>query len=327
MNAYAGKSVLVTGGLGFIGSTLAIELVRLGARVTLVDSELPETGANPFNIDPVRGEVETVQGDIGDEALAARLVRGKDFVFNLAGTLSHTDSMRFPLRDLHANAGAHVTLLEACRTVAPNARILYAGTRGQYGAPKFLPVTESHPLDSVDANGIAKTAGEAYHLLYARHYGMHCSSLRLPNTYGPRHQMKHHRQGVLNWFVRRVLDGDPIVLYGEGNQLRDVQYVDDVVRAMLATLASEKSSGEAFNLGGSPLSLKAVAETLVRLNGSGKIEVKPYPADAKGVEVGDFTASIAKIEGALGWKPTTSADEGFATTLAYYRKHKDRYWS
>jgi UDP-glucose 4-epimerase len=327
MKYYEGKSVLITGGLGFIGSTLAIELVRIGANVTIIDSEMPDTGANPFNIESVRNDVEFVSGDIGDESLITKLVAGKDCIFNLAGTLSHTDSMKFPLRDLHANCEAHVALLEAYRTHAPSARVLYAGTRGQYGTPQQLPVTESHPLNAMDVNGINKTAGEAYHLLYARHYGMHCTSLRLPNTYGPRHQMKHARQGVLNWFIRRVLDGDPIVLFGEGTQVRDVQYVDDVVDAMLLSLADGKTRGEAYNLGGSPLSLRSVAELLVKLNGTGNIEVKPYPADAKGVEVGDFTADISKIETVIGWKPSTSPEKGFSETLSYYREHKDHYWS
>jgi nucleoside-diphosphate-sugar epimerase len=326
MDKYRGRKVLVTGGLGFIGSTLAIRLVQLGASVTLLDSELAETGANHFNIEPCRQEMRLVIGDVGDAPLIRDLVKDKDFIFNLAGTLSHTDSMKYPLRDLHANCSAHVVLLEACRELNPSARILFAGTRGQYGAPQTTPVNELHPLSAADANGINKTAGEAYHLLYSRHYGLHACSLRLSNTYGPRHQMKHHRQGVLNWFVRRILDGDPILLFGDGSQIRDVHYVDDVVDAILMTLISDNSKGQAYNLGGTPMSLKQVAELLLKLNPSGKIEFKPYPNEFKGVEVGDFIADYSKIRDNIGWQPQTRPEAGFEKTLQYYQENRAHYW-
>jgi UDP-glucose 4-epimerase len=326
LDNYRGKSILITGGLGFIGSTLALRLVDLGATVTLLDSDLPETGANRFNIDPSKSSINLVIGDIGNAPLIQEQVQGKDFIFNLAGTLSHTDSMKYPLRDLHANCSAHVILLEACRERNPGARILFTGTRGQYGNPQYTPVNELHPLLAADVNGINKTAGEGYHLLYSRHYGLHTCSLRLSNTYGPRHQMRHHRQGVLNWFVRRVIEGDPILLYGDGSQIRDVHYVDDVAEAMLMTLASDQSNGQVYNLGGTPMSLKQVAELLVKLNGSGRIEMKPYPADAKGVEVGNFIADYSKIRNSVGWQPNTLPEVGFETTLQYYRKNRAHYW-
>jgi UDP-glucose 4-epimerase len=325
-SVYVGKRVLITGGLGFIGSTLAIRLAKLGAQVTIIDSELPDSGSNRFNIEPVAHSIESIIGDIGNADLIGELVRHKDLIFNLAGTLSHTDSMRHPHRDLYANCSAHVTLLEACRSRNTTTKILYTGTRGQYGNPQTMPVNETHPLASSDVNGINKTAGEAYHLLYAKHYGMHCCSLRLSNTFGPRHQMKHHRQGVLNWFVRRVLDGEPIFLFGDGSQVRDIHYVDDVVEAMILTLASNNTSGNVYNLGGTPISLKEVAELLTELHGSGSIEYRPYPSDFKWVEVGDFISDYSKIQQAIGWKPTTPPREGFLKTLSYYQQHRSKYW-
>lgn len=326
LEKYRGSNVLVTGGLGFIGSTLSLRLAELGAHVTVIDCELPESGANPFNVSEGPASLEITTGDIGDATLIRRLVAGKSFIFNLAGTLSHTDSMRQPLRDLYSNCSAHVVLLEACRETNPAARILFTGTRGQYGNPQKTPVDEAHPLVSADVNGINKSAGEAYHLLYARHYGMHACSLRLSNTYGPRHQMRHHRQGVLNWFVRRVLDGDPILLFGDGKQVRDVHYVDDVVEAMLMTLASDKSKGEIYNLGGTPLSLRQVADLLIELNQGGQIEFKSFPPEFKWVEVGDFIADYSKIRDSIGWQPRVQPREGFEKTLRFYRQNRPQYW-
>jgi len=324
--SYRGKRVTITGGLGFIGSTLATRLVGAGAQVTLVDCELPDSGANRFNIAPIKDQVEIIASDIASAALIEPALVRTEYLFNLAGTLSHTDSMRDPAKDLHSNCTAHLSLLDSCRKLNPAIRILYAGTRGQYGRPLRSPVDESHPLHSADANGINKTAGESYHLLYARYYGLHTCSVRLSNAYGPRHQMKHARQGVLNWFVRRVLDGDPILIYGEGTQVRDTHYVDDVVDALLMTLASDASRGEAFNLGAHPLSLASVAKLLVELNGSGAIEYRPYPPDALGVEIGDYVADCSKIKKLVGWSPRVQPKEGFLKTLEYYREHKSQYW-
>ncbi|MGK5082319.1 NAD-dependent epimerase/dehydratase family protein [Bdellovibrionota bacterium FG-1] len=323
---YHGKSVLITGGLGFLGSNLAIRLTELGARVTILDCKLPESGANDFNVEPVHEQVRVVLADVGDRSVTDSLVVGKDLIFNLAGTLSHTDSMRDPYQDLHCNCIGHIRLLDSVRTHAPQARILYAATRAQYGRPQYNPVDEKHPMISADANGINKAAGEAYHFLYGHAYGLFTTSLRITNTYGPRHQMRHHRQGVLNWFVRRVLDGDPILVYGDGMQIRDMNHVDDVVAAMLVTLACDRSRGEAFNLGGNQVRLKELAELLVRLNGSGKVEIIPYPKDSKEVEIGDYIADTSKIEKLIGWKAKVPVAEGFAQTLEYYRQNRGEYW-
>ena len=298
----------------------------MGAKVTIIDNQMPETGANEFNLEPIRAQTEVIIADVGDRSVLDGLVGRIDTIFNLAGTLSHTDSMRDPYRDLHSNCTGHMQLLDSVRDAKSSAKILYAATRAQYGRAQKLPVDENHPLISADVNGINKTSGEAYHMLYSRAYGVRTCSLRLTNTYGARHQMRHHRQGVLNWFVRRVLDGNPILVYGSGQQIRDINYVDDVVDAMLMAAGSDKTNGEIYNLGGNHVSLKALGELLVKLNGSGKVEIVPYPKDSKEVEVGDFVADTRKIESVLGWKAKVSPEEGFARTLDYYRKNQSKYW-
>jgi nucleoside-diphosphate-sugar epimerase len=293
--------------------------------VAIIDSKAPFAGANEFNLAPVVGKVTLKVCDIADKEVAP-LVEGADYIFNLAGALNHTESMRNPLSDLHANCAAHVSFLELLRKSAPSARVLYAGTRGQYGAPKYLPVDESHPMRSTDANGINKIAGEAYHLLYAKHYDLHACSIRLSNTYGPRHVMTNPGQGVLNWFIRKNLDGEPIELFGGGGQKRDIHFVDDVVDAMLLALASPHTKGEAYNLGGEAMSLKAFAEAVVRLAGKGRVQVRAYPPSFKAVEIGDYQADYSKAEKTFGWKPATPLEEGLNRTLRYYEQYRSYYW-
>ena len=324
---YSGQSVLITGGAGFIGSNLAIRLVELGAQVSVIDNFMPGGGANRFNLKPVQDRVHLVQADLADVAALQPLVQKAAYVFNLAGALSHIDSMKDPASDLHANCTAHLPLLELLRRENPKAKTLYAATRGQYGRAAQLPVTESAVLESVDANGISKIAGESYHLLYARAHGLFTCSFRLSNTYGPRHQMAHHRQGVFNWFVRRLLDGDKIQIYGQGTQIRDSNYVDDVVDAMLLALVTDGARGEVFNLGGFPVSLKQLGELLVDVHGSGSLEYFEAPAESKGVEIGDYVADISKAKRLLGWLPRVDPREGFTKTLEYYKANREHYWS
>ncbi|MBI5487506.1 MAG: NAD-dependent epimerase/dehydratase family protein [Deltaproteobacteria bacterium] len=323
---YAGASVLITGGLGFIGSNLAHRLVALGARVTLLDSMRPECGGNEHNVAGIREQVVVELGDVRDSERVSRLVRGMDVVFNLAGTASHTDSMADPYTDLDINCRGQIGVLEACRTHNPGVRVVFTGTRGQYGRAERLPVDERQPLVPADANGINKTAGEQYHLLYHRYYGLRTTSLRLSNTYGPRHQMKHARQGVICWFVRQVLDGRPIRVYGDGKQVRDTNYVDDVVEALCRAGASAEADGEVFNLGGAPVGLVDLAQAIIRLAGRGSFELCEYPAASRGVEVGDYVADTTKIEQRLGWKAAVSLDEGLRRTIEFYGKEKAHYW-
>lgn len=323
---YKDKNVLVTGGLGFIGSTLAIKLVKLGAKVTIIDSLVPDYGGNLFNIKPVKDKLKVNISDVRDRHSMDYLVQGQDVMFNLAGTLSHVDSMRDPFTDLEINCVSQLSILEACRHNNPKIKILYAGTRNQYGKAKYLPVDERHPLEPTDVNGINCNAGEYYHILYNNVYCIKTCSFRLTNTFGPRHQMKHPRQGVLNWFLRQILDGEEIKLFGTGEQIRDINYVDDVVNAFLLAGGSRKVWGEAYNLGGTPASLKDFVKKAIEVYGKGKFRVVPFPGDRKKIEIGDYIADYSKMKKTLGWKPRTRLETGIKKTLKYYEKNKKNYW-
>lgn len=324
--SYAGKKVLITGGLGFIGSTLAHRLVAAGAEVVVLDALLPDGGGNPHNIEAIRDRVTVRIGDVRDRAVLEETIPGVEVLFNLAGTLSHTDSMKDPWTDLDINGRAQLGLLEVCRARNPGVKVVFAGTRAQYGRARYLPVDEQHPLVAADANGIAKTAGEAYHFLYHAHYGLRATSLRISNTYGPRHQMRHPRQGVFGWFVRQALDDAPLLVFGDGRQVRDAVYVDDVVEALCRAGASEAADGEAFNLGASPVALVEFAEAVVRAAGRGRVELRPYPESSRRVEVGDYVADTSKIRQRLGWRPAVSLEEGLARTVAFYERERAHYW-
>ena len=323
---YRGRRVLITGGLGFIGSTLAIALVDLGARVTIVDSMIPGYGGNLFNIAPVRDRVTVNISDVRDRSSMNYLVQGCECLFNLAGTLSHVDSMTDPFTDLEINCVSQLSILEACRRHNPALKIGFAGTRGQYGRTGHGPVNEDAPMRPLDVNGINNVAGEAYHLLYHQVHGIRAFSLRLTNTFGPRHQMRHHRQGVLNWFLRQLIEGKPVRLYGTGLQIRDTNYVDDVVEAFLTAMADDRADGQVFNVGGEPVSLLEFVEQAICIHGSGTYELVEYPANAKPIEIGDYVADWSRIRNTLGWKPRVALADGIARTLAYYRQHLHHYW-
>ena len=326
MVSYKNKKVLITGGLGFIGSTLAIELVKYGAKVTIIDSLIPQYGGNLFNIDPVKNKVNINISDVRDRHSMNYLVQGQDIMFNLAGTLSHVDSMQDPFTDLEINCVSQLSILEACRNNNPEIKIIYAGTRNQYGKAQYLPVDEKHPIEPTDINGINCNAGEDYHILYNNVYSIKACSLRLTNTFGPRHQMKHPRQGVLNWFIRQLIDGEEIKLYGTGNQIRDINYIDNVVNAFLMAGASDKVWGEVFNLGGIPVSLKDFVKEAIKVNKRGKYRVVGFPEERKKIEIGDYVADYSKISKALGWKPKTKLADGIKKTIEYYKKYKKLYW-
>jgi UDP-glucose 4-epimerase len=322
---YSGVRVLVTGGLGFIGSNLSHRLVQLGAEVTLLDALLPETGANLYNIKDIEREVRVNICDLRDEAAVNQLVQGQDVIFNLAAQVSHTRSMREPFYDLDINCRGHLTLLEACRKYNPDVKIVYTGTRSQYGRIQYTPVDEEHPINPVDTNGITKHAAEQYHLLYHNVYGMKTTSLRLTNTYGPRHQMRHSEQGFINWFLRLAMDDETINVF-DGSQKRDLHYVDDVVEALLLAGVNPRSDGEVFNTGGEALSLLEIAQTIVDVAGCGSISVKSFPEERRRIEVGSYIADYTKIQKTLGWKPTTPFREGVKKTLEYYEAHRKHYW-
>ena len=326
IDIYNGKKVLITGGLGFLGSTLAIRLAGLGAEVTVIDSLIPEYGGNLFNVEPMKDKIRINISDVRDRSSINYLVQDKDYLFNLAGTLSHIDSMRDPFTDLEINCVSQLRILEACRENNPGIKIVFAGTRGQYGKAQYQPVDEEHPLHPTDVNGINNNAGENYHLLYNTVYGIRACSLRLTNTYGPRHQMKHPRQGVLNWFVRQVIDGENIRIFGSGSQIRDTNFVDDVVEAILLAMITDATNGEVYNLGGEPVSLEQFVESLIEVNGSGEYELVDFPGELKAIEIGDYIASYSKFSAVTGWEPKVNLREGLAKTLDYYRNNGSHYW-
>ncbi|HWP46896.1 MAG TPA: NAD-dependent epimerase/dehydratase family protein [Candidatus Limnocylindrales bacterium] len=325
-NAFRNKEVMITGGLGFIGSTLAHRLAALGARITLVDSLIPEYGGNIFNIHGIEDKVKVNISDVRDRSSMNYLVQKKDYIFNLAGTLSHTDSMKDPFTDLEINCVSQLSILESCRKFNPEVKILFAGTRGQYGRARYLPIDEDHPLHPIDVNGINNVAGEMYHILYNEIYNLRATSLRLTNTYGPRHQMKHPRQGVINWFIRQILDKQTVKIFGDGKQIRDTNYVDDVVEAMLMAMASEETNGQVYNLGGFPISLEDLVKKMIEVYGEGSYELVPFPEEHKRIEIGDYIADYTKFKKTVGWEPKVSFEEGLRRTFEYYEKYKSYYW-
>jgi nucleoside-diphosphate-sugar epimerase len=320
LSFYSGKKVLVTGGCGFIGSNLAIELVRLGAEVTIVDSMIEDYGGNLHNIEPVRDDVRLNISDVRDQTAMRYLVQGQEIIFNLAGQVSHIDSMKDPMTDLEINAKAQLGVLEAMRRYNREARIVLTSTRQIYGRPEYLPVDEEHPLEPVDVNGVNCIAGEWYHLLYHKVYGIPAAVLRLTNTYGPRQLLAHNRQGFIGWFIRLALTGEAIQLYGDGSQRRDLNYVDDVVRAVLMAGERNEALGRVYNLAGDePISLKDLAEKMVEIAGKGQVTTVPWPEEKKKIDIGDFYGDHSRITSELGWTPETSLDDGLRRTFEYYQ--------
>ena len=315
----------MTGGAGFIGSNLVHELLELGADVCVLDSMTEGLGGNAFNLESVKGRIEFHQGDQRDKELLKRLIADKDFIFNLAGNVSHQDSMKNPTFDLNVNVEAQLLLLEACRLYNRDAVIVYSSTRQLYGVPKYVPVDEKHPITPVDINGIHKFAGDQYHALYAHVYGLKTVTLRLTNTYGPRQLIRHSRQGFIGWFVNRIVTGNSIQLYGTGKQLRDFTYVGDVVEAMLIAARTPACFGEVFNLSGERADLETIAKKLVAAAGKGKYECVPFPLEAKKIEIGDFYGTSEKFRAVTGWTPAVSLDEGLGKMIRYFETHQKKY--
>ena len=323
--AFSGKRVLITGGLGFIGSNLAIRLVNMGAEVLLVDSLIPEYGGNLFNIRDIEDQVGINISDVRDEHSMRYLVQGRDFLFNLAGQTSHLDSMNDPYTDLEINCRAQLSILEACRKHNPKISIVFASTRQIYGKPENVPVSEKHLLRPTDVNGINKMAGEWYHTLYHNVYGIRTSALRLTNTIGPRMRIKDARQTFVGIWIRHILEKRSFEVWG-GHQLRDFTYVDDAVDAFLLAAASDKAKGRVFNLGGDcVVSLKELADLLVEVSDGGTYTVRSFPEDRKRIDIGDYYADYGLIRSELGWEPKVPLREGLARTLAFYGRYLEHY--
>jgi UDP-glucose 4-epimerase len=325
-STYQGRRVMITGGLGFIGSNLARALVDRGADVLLVDSLIPDYGGNLFNVAGLETRLRINVADVRQPSTMNYLVRDREIIFNLAGQVSHIDSMRDPETDLEINCRAQLTLLEACRRHNPEAKVVYAGTRQVYGKPASLPVDERHLVRPTDINGINKAAGEYYHLVYDSVFGVRACSLRLTNVYGPRQLVKHNRQGFIGWFIRLAVEGREIQIYGDGSQLRDFVYVDDVVEAFLLAGISDAVNGDVFNVGGNePTSHRHLVEMLIQTAGSGSMTFVEWPAEKKAIDIGSFYSDSTKFRSTTGWTPNVSLQEGLRRTIEYYRANLPKY--
>ncbi len=323
---YRGRRVMVTGGLGFIGSNLAHRLVELDADVLLVDSLIPDYGGNLFNVEGIRDRVRVNVADIRQQSTMNYLVRDRDVIFNLAGQVSHIDSIRDPFTDLEINCRSQLTILEACRRHNAGVKVVFAGTRQVYGKPDYLPVDERHLVRPTDVNGINKVAGEYYHLVYNNVFGVRACSLRLTNIYGPRQLIKHNRQGFIGWFVRLAVEGGEIQIFGDGSQMRDFVFVDDVADAFLRAGAVDSCNGEVFNVGGDePISHRDLVTLLLEVAGTGRVSYREWPPEKKAIDIGSFYSDSGKFRAATGWVPRVGLREGLARTVEYYKRHLAHY--
>ena len=322
----SGKKILITGGLGFIGSNLARKLVHFDNTVTVVDSLIPEYGGNLRNLHDLKDKIVVNLSDVRDPFSIKELIKGQDYLFNLAGQTSHLDSMSDPFTDLDINAKAQLSILEACRKNNPKIRIVFASTRQIYGKPQYLPVDEKHPLNPIDVNGVNKIAGEQYHLLYNQAHGIRSSVLRLTNTYGPRMRIKDARQTFLGIWIRNLLEGKPIQVYGDGQQRRDYNYVDDLLDALVLASTENKAIGKVFNLGApDPMSLKETAEIMCSEIGVASWNLVPFPEDRKAIDVGDFTCDYSSFSSAFGWKPKIKFADGIKRSFEYFKNEIEYY--
>ena len=320
------KKILITGGLGFIGSNLARRLVEYGNTITVVDSLIPEYGGNLRNIHEIQDKITVNLSDVRDVKAINNLIKGHDYLFNLAGQTSHLDSMHDPIKDLDINAKAQLSILEASRNYNPDIRIVFASTRQIYGKPKYLPVDEKHPRHPVDVNGINKIAGEQYHILYQEVYGIASSVLRLTNTYGPRMRIRDARQTFLGIWIRNLLQGKPIQVFGNGKQRRDYNYVEDVLDALLIAATDKHAIGKVYNLGApDPLSLEDTAKIMCQKSEAGNYQMIPFPEDRKAIDVGDFICDYSAFRDQFGWEPKVSFEDGIQRSLEYFQEEIEHY--
>ncbi len=325
-NAWSGKQVLITGGLGFIGSNLAQRLVPLRAEVTILSTLNPLYGGNVFNLEGIKDKVKVVVGDVRDRKLLTDLVKGKDFIFDFAAQVRHSESINMPIEDLEVNCLSKLYLLEACRAWNPQAKILFASSRTVYGKTGPEPVSENHPTNPIGLYSIHKLTAERYFLTYYKEFGIRATILRITNPYGERQQIKHSKYSLPGWFTRLAMENQTIKIFGDGRQLRDYIYISDLVDAMLAVMPLSVSDGEVFNCGsGRTVHFKDMVETVIKVVGQGKIEYVPWPSEYSAVETGDSELDISKLKNATGWEPRVGLEEGIRRTFDYYSRHKKEY--
>jgi UDP-glucose 4-epimerase len=321
------KKILITGGMGFVGSNLSIRLAELGADVLIVDNMLPRQGGNLFNIEPVKDKVKVNVSDIRNPTSMNHLVKGMDYIYHIAGQVNHVDSVKDPLNDLSINVEGTLVLMEALRLNNPGAKVIFTGTRGEYGSSLTLPVSENHAINPIGIYAITNFAAERIVLTYHNLHHIKSLCLRITNTFGPRHQMAHDEYGVFNWFIRKAMDNEVIPLFGDGRILRDYLYIDDLIDSLISVALSDNAYGEVYNVGtGIPLSFLELANKIIEITGSGKVEYTEFTTERKALEPGDYYADITKIRNAIGWVPKISLDDGIKRTIEYYSKYKKYYW-
>ena len=319
--------MLITGGAGMIGSTIAQLAVAQGAQVSILDAMLPLYGGNRFNLQAILDKIQFIEGDIRDLDLMRRVVPGYDYIFNLAGQVSYVDSNTEPLLDLDINCKGHLQALEACRLENPRARLLFASSRFVYGRIEYIPVDEGHPFNCLSIYGIHKLAGEKYYRFYHEAYGMDTVSVRIANPYGPRQQMKHSKYGIVNWFIRLALEGKPLTVFGDGRQRRDYIFNEDLAEACVALILSPGTEGQVYNLGtGTGVPFMEMAALVAEAVPGTEVRQVEWPQDRYFVESGDYLSDITRITAASGWQPKTTLKDGIGRTVAYYREHRKEYW-
>lgn len=322
----SGKRVLITGGLGMLGSTVASHLVEIGADVTLLDACIKPFGSNNFNISEIKDRVKVVISDIRDKEAVHDVVVDKDIIFNFAAQVSHNDSLKDPFLDADINYLGHLNILEAVKNCNPNAVILFSGSRLQFGEIEKNPVVENHPLKPLTPYALNKTAAENLYLYYNRVYGIPAVVFRIANPYGPRSQIRHSKYCMVNWFIRQAMENKAIQIFGNGNQIRDYIYIDDLCNAFLIASVTDKAWGEVFNIGsGMGIKFGSMAEKVIEVVGKGKIEYIPWPDNYLNVETGDYITDIGKIKEFIGWHPDTSFEDGLKLTAEFYKKYWDHY--
>ncbi len=327
MSEFKNKKVLITGGLGFVGSNLSIRLAESGADVLIVDNMLPRQGGNLFNIEPVKNKVRVNISDIRNRTSMNHLVKGMDYIFHLAGQVNHVDSVKNPLNDLSINVEGTLVIMEALRENNPGAKVIFTGTRGEYGTSLKLPVSERHEINPIGIYAITNFAAERIVLTYHNLHKIKSVCLRITNTFGPRHQMNHDEYGVFNWFIRKAMDNDTISIFGDGRILRDYLFIDDLVESLSMIALKESAYGEVYNIGsGVPVNFLDLANKIISITGSGKTKYTGFTTERKALEPGDYYADITKIHKAIGWKPKTALDSGIKKTIKYYKQNKDKYW-